>query len=104
MLLKYKMTLLHGEKKLDISYKPVSEKQFVKVKTAEKENVEHTKKEEHIEMSSVSTSPHDEISTKIKNEIPNNTLFEKDIIEDKNIIEKPNDEELISFKKYKFRN
>lgn len=37
MLLKYKMTLLHGEKKLDISYKPVSEKQFVKVKTAEKE-------------------------------------------------------------------
>ena len=82
-------------KKIDSSYKPVSEKQFVKVKTSEKENVEQPKKEEHIEMSSVSTSPHDEISTKIKNEIPNNTLFEKDIIEDKNIIEKPNDEELV---------
>ena len=82
-------------KKLDTSYKPISEKQFVKVQTNEKENKEAPKKEEHIEMSSVSTSPNDEISTKIKNEIPNNTLFEKDIIEDKNIIEKPNDEELV---------
>jgi ABC-type multidrug transport system fused ATPase/permease subunit len=83
-------------KKMDNTYKPVSEKQFVKIQSMEDPNKKNKKnKDEHIEMSSVSTSPNDEITNKIMKEIPNNTLFEKDIIEDKNIIEEPNDEELV---------